>query len=222
MNRTIALFLMGSLVTGCATTKDQVMLEGCGTGALVGTAGGAAAGAAIGAAAGDKNKHKQGAATGAAIGAGVGLIAGLFAGCTYADSLNKRYDQLRGKESDLNAQIQFAQGVNKDSIEYNNKLRAQVNANEENVAELAAKKTRNEATQSELEKERTTLTKTIQQAEQTSTNLQGAIAELKQFRSQRPAGSTANLDGEIAGLESQLAQLRGATQSLAAQRQRIE
>ena len=192
------------------------MLQGCGAGALVGAAGGAGLGAGIGAAAG---KH---AAEGAAIGALVGLAAGLFAGCTYADSLNKRYDQLRGKESDLNAQIQFAQGVNKDSIEYNNKLRAQVNANEEKVAELAAKKTRNEATQSELEKERATLTKTIQQAEQTSTDLQGAIAELKKFRSQRPAGSTADLDGNIGNLENQLAQLRGATQSLAAQRQRIE
>jgi hypothetical protein len=109
MNRTIALFLMGSLVTGCATTKDQIMLQGCGIGAVGGAAVGAGAGAAIGAAAG---KH---AAEGAAIGAMVGLVAGLVGGCTYADSLNKRYDQLRGKESDLNAQIQFAQGVNKDS-----------------------------------------------------------------------------------------------------------
>jgi hypothetical protein len=218
MKQVTVLLMVGSVVAGCATTSDQIMLEGCAVGALGGAALGAGAGAGIGALSGGSN----GAALGAAIGAGVGAVAGLAGGCSYADSLNKRYAELNGKESDLNEQIKFAEGVNHDTAEFNAKLQKQIEESKVKVADLSAKKARNEASQDELVKERAALDRSIKQANQTAQGVQGAINKLTSLQAKYPAESPSALDAQKAKLEGQLAQLNGATKSLAAQRQLLE
>jgi len=208
MKRVIALLLMGSLVTGCATQGQQATAEGVGGGAALG----ALLGAGIGALAGGGR--------GAAIGAGIGALLGAAGGYAYADHVKQRNAQLAKNENDLDTQIAYAKGANEDLQQANNQLEKEIATSEQNVNALALKVKRNQITQAELEKERKAMGTKVQNAQNELQLASGQLDKLKTLRTKQPQNS-AELDAQIAKLEGQVAQLRSNTNTLASLGQRI-
>ncbi|MEN8259357.1 MAG: YMGG-like glycine zipper-containing protein [Pseudomonadota bacterium] len=208
MKRIMALTLVIFLMAGCATQGQKAKGEGT----LLGAGIGAAIGAGIGALIGGKK--------GAAIGAGAGAALGALGGYSYASSVEKRHRQLAGKENDLNARIAFAQGINQDTQQYNERLAQDVADLEQHVAMLEGKISRQQITQRELEKERASVRKKVIEAENQLLLASQQLDDLKQFRSGHPQDS-AVLDSEIEKLEAQVAQLRTNTTTLASLGQRF-
>lgn len=204
---TASLITLG-LLSGCATRKDQAMLEGCGGGALVGAALGAALGAAFG------------GGRGAAIGAGSGAALGAIGGCAYAYNLNEDYERLSGHEKELDAQIAFAQSVNQKTEAYNKQLRAEVASAKAEVDELTSKLAANQLQQSELLSERRRLQGKVDSANKELIKAKLALNKSQSLRAAQAQASPA-LDGEIKKLKSAVAETEASTAVLAAQSQRL-
>ena len=204
MKRLIAVAVVVLLATGCATQNQQAQTEGTALGAL----GGALLGGAIGFAAGG--------ARGAAIGAGVGALTGGAAGFIYANSIVKRREELAGREKDLDAQIEFARGVNHDTEEYNRKLAAYKSEIDRLVAEGKKQKAQND----ELVAKKQELDEKVKMAKSDLVSAKEQLQELKNFKSKQPTSSK-ELDVEIKKLEGNLAQLERNTDALASLNARI-
>ncbi len=208
MNRVIVLFLVGSLVTGCATKDQQATAEGVGAGAGIG----ALLGAGIGALAGGGK--------GAAIGAGIGAALGAASGYAYADHVKQRNAQLAGKEHNLDAQIAYAKSANEDIVKANSQLQKEVADSEQHVNELAAKVQSHQITQAKLQDERNKLSAKVKNAENQLQLASADLGKLKTLRAQQTQSSP-ELDTQITTLEGQVAQLRNYTNTLASQQQRL-
>jgi hypothetical protein len=107
----IALPLVLSLVTGCATT-DRTRTQGEGT--MVGAAAGALLGGLIGAATGNSDDALVGAAIGAAVGGAAGYVYG-----THVANQKEKY---ASREDWLDACIANVAKVNQETREYNIQL----------------------------------------------------------------------------------------------------
>jgi hypothetical protein len=209
MKRLIALTVVGLFLTSCATQSDQARTEGTLAGAGIGAVVGAGVGYLIG-----------GSGTAAGIGAAIGALSGGVGGYVYADRIAKRHEELAGKENDLDARVAFARGVNDDTLEYNARLKKEVNELEPKITELAAKKKNQEITQRELEKEKQALATRVKDANKQVVVGQDQLADLKKFRSEQKKTSK-ELDEEIKTLEQSLAQMKSNTSALASLNQRI-
>ncbi len=209
MKQAIALVVVAVLVAGCATQGDQARTEGT----LVGAGVGAAMGAGLGYLMGRD-------AASAGIGAAIGAIAGGAGGYVYADRIATRHKELAGKENNLDARIAFAQGINADTQQYNERLRKEVTELEPRISDVAAKKATQEITQQELEKQKQVLGTRIREANQQLALGENELEGLKKFRAEQAKSSKA-LDDEIKRLEDNLAQTRLATNALASLNQRI-
>ncbi|HEY7553167.1 MAG TPA: glycine zipper domain-containing protein [Candidatus Binatia bacterium] len=209
MKRLIAVAVVVLFVTSCATQGDQARTEGTLIGAGIGAAIGAGLGYAIG-----------GSGTAAGIGAAIGAAAGGAGGYVYADRIAKRHDELSGKETDLDARVAFARGVNEDTQEYNARLKKEVTELEPKITELAAKKEKQEITQRELQKEKQALATKVKDANKQLAVGQDELQALKKFRSEQKTTSQ-ELDEEIKTLEQSLAQMKSSTSALASLNQRI-
>ncbi len=207
MNGVIALFLMGSLVAGCATKDQQATTEGVGGGAAIG----ALLGAGIGALAGGGK--------GAAIGAGIGAALGAAGGYAYADHVKQRNAQLARNEHDLDTQIAVAKGANEDLQQVNHQLQQEVAASEQKVDALALKIKKHQISQTQLENERKALAAKVQSAQNQLQLASGQLDKLKSLRAQQQASP--ELDAQLSKLEGQVAQLRTYTNTLASHEQRI-
>ena len=209
MKRLIALTVVGLFLTSCATQSDQARTEGTLAGAGIGAVVGAGVGYLIG-----------GSGTAAGIGAAIGALSGGVGGYVYADRIAKRHEELAGKENDLDARVAFARGVNDDTLEYNARLKKEVNELEPKITELAAKKKNQEITQRELEKEKQALATRVKDANKQVVVGQDQLADLKKFRSEQKKTSK-ELDEEIKTLEQSLAQMKSNTSALASLNLRI-
>lgn len=207
MKKLIAVALMIAM-TGCATESQQAKTEST----VTGTAIGAIAGGIIGGLLGGKR--------GAVIGAATGGVIGGVAGYSYGDKIAQRHQELEGKENDLNARINFARGVNQDTEEYNQKLRQEIASTKQGVDALAAQIKRQQVTQQQLYTAREQLNAKVNNAQQQLTVAQTELHNLQVFKSKQPQQS-AELNTEISRLQTNLAQLKSNTNTLAALSQRI-
>lgn len=195
------------LVGGCATGGDQAKTEGTVGGAAIG----AVVGGLLGKAIGDDKKA-------AAIGAGLGAAIGGAIGYSYADRIARRHEELAGREDDLDAQIDFAMGVNQDTQEYNQSLEREIADLKPKVDELVARINRNEVTEEQLNRERKDLATKVSAADEQLLLAQQELTDLKKF--QRTQKSDI-LDQQITELEANVETLEKNTRVLASQRQRI-
>lgn len=214
MKQLIAVALIVT-ITGCATESQQAQTESTALGATLGAIGGAIAGKVIG------NKK------GAAIGAATGAVIGGAAGYVYGNRMAQHYQELQGKENDLDAQINFARKVNQDTETYNQKLRQDIASTQQEVNALTAQAKRQQITQQQLQEKRQQLkarvNDTQQQLSATQKETQKAYNELIAFRSRQPQKS-AELDAQISKLKVNLAQLKSnerPLETLATQSQRL-
>lgn len=106
-------------------------------------------------------------------------------------------------KNDLDAQLDFAQRVNKTTETANRRLAEEIKESTDEVNALAAKTQRHEATQRDLEAQREELSKKVKAAEDQHALAAQQLDELKQFRSRHPQGSS-ELDAQIAKLETTL------------------
>jgi outer membrane lipoprotein SlyB len=205
----VMIVFVAFLATGCAAQNQKAHTEGTAAGAGLGALLGAGLGAAFG-----------GDTKGALIGATAGALLGGIAGYSYTDNIAKRRAALTGKESDLDARIAFAHGVNEDTQKFNEQLASEINESEAKVNALATQYKNQQITQQQLEAERQTLKNKVQNAEQQVKLAGEQLDDLKRFRSQQTASSD-TLDIEVTRLEGQLAQLKTNTTALASLSQRI-
>ena len=217
MKRLGALAAILLFVASCATQGDQARTEGTLAGAGIGAALGAGLGYLIG-----------GSGTSAGIGAAVGALAGGVGGYAYADRVAKRHEELAGKENDLDARLVFARGINEDTLEYNRRLKKEVNALEPEINQLAEKKRTQEITAEELKEQKLALENRVEEANKQLALGQEQLQDLKKFRSGRTKTAkgpdqkkSKELDAEIETLEKRLAELKSNTSALASLNQRI-
>jgi F0F1-type ATP synthase membrane subunit b/b' len=195
------------LAAGCATQQQTAALE-CG-------AGGAAAGYLLCKALGRSDRDCAGFAA-AGGGAGGALCYG------YAANLQKRRQQLAGRENDLDAQLQYVRALNDDGQRLNAQLRERIDAARKRAQELSAQAGRNRPPAAELarERERQRLDGEIKEASQQIELQKGALEEVRTLQARRRAESPA-LDGEIAKQDRLLAEARGQLATMTSLRERV-
>lgn len=208
------LILVAALVSvaGCATGQNpygSVKTETCAAGGAIGAGVGAGLGYAVGR-----------DAKGALIGALIGGLLGTGVGCTYGDRITQRHQELQGRESDLDAQIQFARGVNQDTQEYNRQLEAEIQKLDPQIDRLAARIRQGQITQQELLEKRQALAMGVDNARNQLKIAKTELGDLQKFQAQQTQRSAA-LDAEIKQLEGSVARLEQATGELASMSQRI-
>ena len=211
MYRPLAYAFVLLFVAACATTDksdERARTEGCLGGAGIGAGLGFAVAKLLGA---DDST--------AAMAAALGAAGGAVAGCSYADNLIERRNELKGKENDLDARIQYAQNLNTDTHNYNEQLVKTIAKLEPKVDKLAMQVKQNQVTQKELEENRKALNNEVQVAEKGLNVAQQELTDLKNFR--KTQGESPQLDAEIKKLEQNVAQLRQNTTELASLSQRI-
>ena len=204
----VPLLVLVVLLTGCATQGDQARAEGTGIGAGVG----AAVGAGLG--------YLMGGSQGALIGAGVGAVVGGTSGYVYADQVAKRHEMLKGKEHDVDARIAFAEAVNSDTRQYNQRLQKEVADLEPKIATLEARVKTQQVTQQELDRQKQDLARKIADANKQLSAGQQELEGLRNFRA-RQSSPSPKLDAQISALEANLKEMKVHTASLASQSARI-
>jgi chromosome segregation ATPase len=152
----------------------------------------------------------------AVVGGGVGAAA-----CySYAGRLEKRRQQLTGREQDLNARLQYVRGLNEDGRQLNAELRGRVNAASERVADLRSQVGGDKASAKRVANERQRLDDEIKVANQQVALQSNALSEVKTYRAQaRPA--SLDLDSEIAKQDRLLADAQRQVAALASLRERV-
>ena len=208
MRTPIVIVLASCLSAGCATTTDNQR-----TSALECGAGGAAGGFLLCKALGGDNK--QCAAVAFLTGAGGAAIC-----YSYAGNLEKRRQELAGKEADLDARLRYVRGVNEDSEKLNRQLRDRVANVTRHTNELVAQVNQKKLSQQNLTKEREALDNEVKVANEQLTLEKKALKDIKQLQAQH-ARNSHELDAEIAKQQRLLAETQRQTTALASQRQRI-
>lgn len=212
MRKIIAVSLVVIMLMGCveASQLTKKIFPGMSRENRAATEGGAL-GAAIGALAGQiigKNTKST------VIGSLIGLTIGAITAHWYAKQALARQEELKGKENDLNARIQYAQNINSDAEKYNKNLEDQIKGTKSEIAKLRTKIKKNQITQKQLEKERKKIAKKVDTAKDNEELMALQLDELKEFRAENNAQSK-KLDAQIAQLEKNLAKVKENTIELA-------
>jgi hypothetical protein len=199
-------WLLASIVlVGCATPQQQSSLE-CGLGAAVG-------GYALCKLFGNSDRHC------AQFAAGAGAV-GAVACYTYANRLEKRRQELAGKEQNLDAQLAYVRGLNEDGQQLNKELRGRVEVATKRVNDLQVQIAKGGVKADVLAKERKQLDEEVKEAGK-QVALQGdALNEAKSFQAKRTQKSP-DLDLELAKQEQLLAEARRQLAALTQQRERV-
>lgn len=193
------------LAAGCATQQQTSALE-CGAGAagvsyLVCKAMG---------------KSDSDCARIAVVGAGLGAAA-----CySYAGRLEKRKQQLAGRENDLDARLRYVRGLNEDGERLNQELRDRVAVAEKRSNELSGQVKASTAAGEQLARERQRLDDELKAANQQVALQRDALTEVKSYRASRTAPSP-DLDTEIAKQDRLLAEAQRHVDALASLRERV-
>ena len=200
MRKLIGVLLVFCLLSGCSSDPQK---RSAGEGGAIGGLGAAVICKLAGGSDG----------TCAAVGI-AGAAAGAAIGYQYAGNIQKRRQQLAGRENDLDARIEYVRGLNEDTEKFNQRLSGQVVTVENQIKQ-------GRLSQAKLVQTREALDKEVQAA---GTQLKAANKELddmKRFRAQQVARNSPELDREITRLESLLAEAQQNTTALASLRQRI-
>jgi chromosome segregation ATPase len=197
--------LVALLVSGCATSQQNSALE-CG-------AGGAVASALICKLAGGSNAQC----------AGVGVLTGAIGATAcyaYADSLEKRRQELAGKENDLNARLRYVHGINDDAEKLNDRLRSRVTEVTQAADKLVITSQSGRMSQRDLQSERQKLDGELKSANEQLLAEGSAVADMKQYRA-RNAVENAELDADIVKQDQLYRETQRQITALANQRQRF-
>jgi hypothetical protein len=152
--------------------------------------------------------------------AAVAAVACAAIGYTYSKKLEKRRQELAGKENDLDARLKFVRGVNQDTEAFNQQLADKVKNTQQLVDAAQSKTEAGKLSQEEQEKSRATLDQDIKAASDQVAMATRELEDLKRFRSTQTQQSAA-LDAEITRLDQLLAQAQRNTSALASLRQRL-
>ncbi len=216
--KVIAVLLFLTMFTGCSTVGDT--RGSSGRAALECGAVGAGLAAAICIAAGGN------AATCAGAAAGGGLI-GAGACYTFAESYEKRREELAGKENDLDARLKYVRGLNADAEKLNQELRTRVSNISKKTDETVAQIARGTISRQEVEKEKQALLKEQKVALQQAELEKAALEDMKRFQAEQlrkvdgDKALHAQLDKEIEKQERLLRETEGIAKAFASQSQRI-
>ena len=202
MNRPIAAILIACLLLFTACSGMSQEKKAAGEGATIGAAVGALIGQVFG-------KDTESTVTGAVIGAAIGGAIGYG----LAAHLNREKAKLEGRENDLDARIEYAQAVNDETSHYNQKLIADLEKIEDEVAAGRLKKAQ--------------LAQINEKVMNDKARLDSELAELQAFRRSLSAENTSTskvseLDLQIRTLEEQLAGLETNIEKLAGISQRVK
>ncbi len=208
MKNMIALSLLFILILGCANQNQQARTEG--------TAGGAVVGGLLGGLLGYAAGKQKGALAGAALGS----ILGGSIGYAYADNIANRHRELAGHENDLDAQIKFAEGVNHDTQQYNQRLKSDIANLTPEVNNLVAQAQQERITQQQLNAKKRSIERKVEETKTALAAAEKQYRNLKDFQNRTPNKSD-KLDAEIAKLESNLAELKQNTNAIASLGQRL-
>lgn len=202
-HRAAPYLLAATVLAGCATPQQTSGLE-CGVGAAVG-------GYVVCKLLGHSDAH---CAQFAVAAGGVGA-----AGCyTYANRLEKRRQELAGKEQNLDAQLRYVRGLNEDGQQLNKELRGRVNVAAKRVDELKVQTANKRLSAEQVAKERKQIDEEINAAGR-QVALQGdALKEVKGYQAKR---TSPELDAEIAKQERLLAEARGQLAALSQLKERV-
>ncbi len=197
--------LVAAATTGCATTTGTAGLE-CGL-------GGAGASYLACKLAGGTDAHC--AEIGAAVGAGGALACSL-----YARHLEQRRKELAGKESDLDAQIRYVQGLNADTQQLNADLAQRVASLTQSTNKVVAEIQQQQISQAQIAQERKTRDDTLRTSEEEVKQGTQALQTAKELRA-KDSNSSPALDAAIRQQEQLLAEAQRQVGLLAAQRDRV-
>jgi hypothetical protein len=197
--------LVSAAIVGCATSTGQASLE-CGL-------GGAGLGYLACKLAGGSDSQCLAVAAGTG---GAGAI-----GCAaYAKHLDNRRKQLAGKENNLDAQIQYVQGLNSDTQQLNAELTKRVSSTTQDTDRLVAQIRQQQITSQQLANERRRREQLVKAAQTEVDQGAEALQTAKRLQAQRSNDSPA-LDAAIAQQEKLLAQAQQRVDQLSAQRARV-
>lgn len=203
-----ALIVVVVFLSSCATQGGQARTEG------------AVAGAGIGAVVGGGLGYLLGGTRGAVAGAVLGASLVGTAGYVYADQVANRHEMLRGKETDVNTRVAFAEAINSDTRQYNLALQKDVDDFAPKIARLESQVRTQQASRRELAEQKQALSNKIDDANKQVGVASDELQGLKNFRAQQ-SGSSPQLDAQIAALETNLNEMRSKTTSLASMRTRL-
>ena len=192
-------------LAGCATKQQTSSLE-CG----VGTAAAAYVACKL------LGNSDANCARFAVVGGGIGAAV-----CySYAGRLEKRRQELAGREEDLNARLKYVRGLNDDGQQLNAELRERVNAATQRVADLSAQTGRQKASAAQIAKERQQLDDEVKAANKQVALQSDALTEVKSYQARRTSASP-DLDSEIAKQDRLLADAQRQVAALASLRERV-
>jgi len=149
-----------------------------------------------------------------------GAVIGAAACYTYASRLQKRKQELAGREDDLNARLKYVRGLNEDGQRLNVELHERVDAVTQHTAVLTAQISKNRVSAQQLASERKQLDGQVNAASQQVALQRDAFNEVKAYQSARKAPSP-DLDAEIAKQERLLADAQRQVETLASLRERV-
>jgi DNA repair exonuclease SbcCD ATPase subunit len=147
-----------------------------------------------------------------------GVIGGLGCGLftyEYTKNLDKKREELKGREADLDAQLKYARAVNEETKRYNEITTLEIENIERRVNEGEAKKKRLQAVEYRLEEDKENLSKTI-------ADLQAYRAGVIKGKDSQEKQRVADLDKQIRELQAQLDVLENNTQKVASLKKRVE
>ncbi len=205
MKKLIALVLISCIALGCATAPQTASLECAG----VGAAGAFALCKLLG---GDDTKC---AVFTVLTGIGGGAIC-----YSYASDLQKRKQELAGKENDLGARLRDVRKANEDSTELNQELRTTVAQVTQHTDEVVVKIRDGTISQQQLAKEREALANEEKRATEEFALAKNDLEDMKRFQLQQTRRSQ-ELDAEIAKQQQLLAEAQRYITELATQRLRV-
>lgn len=208
MRTAIAILSALCLCAGCATATNNQR-----TSALECGAGGVAGGFILCKLLGGDDKQ-------CAVVAVVTGVGGTAICYSYAGNLEKRQQELAGKETDLDARLRYVRGVNEDSAKLNRQLRDRVVTVTQHTDALVAQVNLKKVSQQKLAKEQEALDLEIKVANEQLSLGKKTLEGMKQYRSTQ-APNSSKLDAEIAKQQRLLAETQRQTTALASQRRRI-
>ncbi|NOS87743.1 MAG: hypothetical protein HOP34_04245 [Methylococcaceae bacterium] len=208
MKKLLPFLLCTIFLSACANQGQQVKLEGTAVGAGIGAALGAGLGYAFG------------GGQGAAIGAGIGGLLGGAAGYSYADNIDKEHQALVGKENDIDAQIKVASNMNAALLQNNQHLQSQLAAYNQDVDELQQQAGSQVGTRQKLVAKKHEIDKEYANAEKGLSSAKATLNRLVAMRNGNTRES-AELDAQIAQLNTTYKQMQQKSTALASLSQRI-
>ena len=139
---------------------------------------------------------------------------------SYAANLERRRNELKGHENDLDRRIQYVRGLNQDTQQLNQELSGRVAAVTQDTDKVVAQIQQRRLTQQQVAQAQQARDAEVKKAESQVVKSREALTEVKTYRAQLKQPS-ADLDVAIAKQQQLYADAEQQVQLLAAQRARV-